>query len=305
MKSSLIKIIGRQPAVIGQSLKSIAKMMLKSRRKALPHAVGAGERLIVLGNGPSLNDTIASYGADVLQRNPTMAVNFAANAAVFVVLQPRYYIMADPVFFEGDDNEKVRLLWQNLADNVSWPMTLFVPMERLGRVRLHNPLIEVRGFNFVGLAGASWLIHSAFDRGLGMPRPRNVLIPAIMTGLLMGYREIYICGADHSWTRTLSVDGQNRLVTVQPHFYKDGEDEARRIEQVYRDIHMHDILLSFHIAFKSYFAIERYARSRGADIYNATPGSFIDAFRRRSLESLRDEDSVGQKPDGDVVGEQP
>lgn len=305
MKTSLIKTLSRQPALIGQSLKSIAKMMLKSRRRAVAQSAEAGDRLIVLGNGPSLNDTIATYGADVLQRNPTMAVNFAANAAVFVVLQPRYYILADPVFFEGDDNENVRILWQSLADNVTWPMTLFVPMERLSRVRLHNPLIEVRGFNFVGLEGASWLIHKAFDCGLGMPRPRNVLIPAIMTGMLMGYREIYICGADHSWTRTLGVDGQNRLVTVQPHFYKDGEDEARRIEQVYRDIHMHDILLSFHIAFKSYFAIERYARSRDVDIYNATPGSFIDAFRRRSLEALRDESSVGHEPDGNVIGEQP
>ena len=51
--------------------------------------------------------------------------------------------------------------------------------------------------------------------------------------------------------------------------------------------HLHDILLSFHIAFRAYFDVEDYARHRGIKIYNATPGSFIDAFERRELLALR------------------
>jgi len=52
---------------------------------------------------------------------------------------------------------------------------------------------------------------------------------------------------------------------------------------VYRDVRLHDILLSFHIAFRSYHAIERYARARGVEICNCTPGSYIDAFKRKTL----------------------
>lgn len=35
------------------------------------------------------------------------------------------------------------------------------------------------------------------------------------------------------------------------------------------------------IAFRSYWHIADYARSRGIEIINATPGSMIDAFPRR------------------------
>ena len=40
-----------------------------------------------------------------------------------------------------------------------------------------------------------------FDRGLAMPRPRNVLIPSIMAGIRLGYRRIVIVGADHGRVR--------------------------------------------------------------------------------------------------------
>lgn len=283
MNKNLKKNLAAMPARLGASLKSLVKLAVQTRRSGISRRAADGERLIILGNGPSLAQTIERYGDTALRSNALMAVNFAANTPQFAALRPQYYILADPIFFGGDTNEKVMQLWQNLSDTVDWPMTIFVPMQQTGRVRLHNRNITVEGFNFVGIEGFGWLTRAAFDAGRGMPRPRNVLIPAIMTGIRLGYKEIYITGADHSWTKTLDVDDDNRVVTVQPHFYKDDEAERQRVTQVYRDIHMHDILLSFHIAFKAYFAIADYARRRHIDIYNATPGSFIDAFPRLQL----------------------
>lgn len=114
-----------------------------------------------------------------------------------------------------------------------------------------------------------------------MPRPRNVLVPAIMTAMRAGFKEIYLAGADHGWLTTLSVTDENEVVSIQPHFYKDNDSEQKRVASVYRDVRLHEILLSMHLAFKSYHRIEQYARRRGIDIFNATPGSFIDAFRRK------------------------
>lgn len=281
------KTLKEFPERLGATLKSIVKLALQTKRCSITPHSEAGDRLIILGNGPSLADTIADYSGDILAATPLMAVNFAANTPQFDLLQPRYYVLADPLFFAADADEKVRTLWQNFADKVTWPMTIFVPVGQIGRIRLHNSNITVEGFNFTGIGGFGPFRRAVYDAGRGMPRPRNVLIPSIMTGIRLGYKEIYLTGADHSWTKTLDVDDDNRVVTVQPHFYKDDEAERRRVTQVYRDIHLHDILLSFHIAFRAYFDIEDYARHRGIKIYNATPGSFIDAFERRELLALR------------------
>lgn len=261
------------------SAKGIARMVLFSRPVNWRGIPTHGSTLIVMGNGPSLAQSLAEH-KEAFERCPLLAVNFAANTDEFFALRPSYYLMADPVFFNRASNENVERLWQNLA-KVSWPMTLFVP-RKADVMPLEN--IDVRRFNFVGVEGASWLRNFAYSRKLAMPRPRNVLIPSIMSGLWMGYRNIYITGADHSWTKTLDVNERNEVVSIQPHFYSDNDAEHKRVASVYKNIRLHELLLSFHIAFKAYFDLEAYARHIGANLYNATPGSFIDAFERRSLQ---------------------
>ena len=95
--------------------------------------------------------------------------------------------------------------------------------------------------------------------------------------------EFYNAGADHTWTATLHVDEENHVCSHQPHFYKEDDKEVKRIRTEYLKYPLHSILYSFYLAFKSYHIIEEYSRKVGVNIYNSTPGSMIDAFRRRSL----------------------
>lgn len=266
---------------LGSSAKSLVKIMTLSGKCTVKPVAKPGEALIVMGNGPSLSDTMSNH-ADALKANRLLAVNFAANAPEFYGLQPDFYVMADPVFFHDLSNANVSRLWNNLSSKITWPMTLFIPVREKYPVNLPEN-IAVERFNPVGIEGFTWLEDMAYSRGAGMPRPRNVLIPSIMTGILLGFKTIYIAGADHSWTRTLEVTEDNVVVSVQPHFYEDNAAEQQRVASVYKDIRLHEIMYSFYVAFRSYFSIERYARKKGVEIYNATPGSFIDAFTRRPL----------------------
>lgn len=270
--------IGKMIETAGITVKGLVKMVLLGRKVDWRGVGAEGDALIVMGNGPSLADSLREK-AEVFERVPLLAVNFAANTDEFFALRPRYYLMADPVFFNRGTNDNVELLWKNIG-RVDWKMTLFVPN---GQVVKPMDRVDVRRFNFVGIEGAGWLRRFAYAHKLGMPRPRNVLIPSIMAGIWMGYKNIYITGADHSWTKTLDVNERNEVVSVQPHFYRDNAAEHRRVASVYKNIRLHELLLSFHIAFKAYFDVAEYARHIGVNIYNATPGSFIDAFERRSL----------------------
>lgn len=267
-----------------KSVASLGKVLLKSRwhsiRRSDPGSgPSPGSGLTVLANGPSLRGVLDTQRDRLLAAN-LMTVNFAPNTPEFAELRPLYHVMADGVLFDAAANDNVRLLWENLR-KVSWPLTLCIPFG-MGKdlVKTLPSCVRVVRFNLTPAEGYRWLIHTLFRLGLAMPRPRNVLIPALMTGIREGFKEIVIHGADHSWSQSLWVDDNNRVVTVQPHFYKDNDKEHRRVEELYKDIHLHDIFLSFSIAFRSYFAVRDYADSRGVRILNATPGSFIDAFPR-------------------------
>lgn len=265
-------------------MKGVVKMIVQSRKtdftqNLIAHDAGS---LIVMGNGPSLKPLLEDNSlADTDCR--LLAVNFFANAPEFFTLKPSYYVMCDPHFFESKDDENVASLWRNLS-STDWSFSLFVPASRCSYVRSKvGGNVTVAAFNPVGVEGPEWFERISFGSRLAMPRPRNVLIPSIMIGLWLGYKKIYLAGADHSWMKTLRVSENNEVISVQPHFYDDGEKEHERVASVYRGVRLHEVINSFYVAFRSYFSIERYARSIGARIYNSTPGSFIDAFERKPL----------------------
>lgn len=260
---------------------TLGKVMIKSRSVGKNTKKGRGKKLIVMGNGPSLRQTIDA-SEPILRKYDTMAVNFAANTPDFFRLCPRHYILADPHFFKTDNKDpNVVKLWEAL-DKVDWEMTLHLPVSMKNRIRMPAN-VDCAYFNMTPGEGYDSVCHRLFRGGLAMPRPRNVLIPAIMEGIRAGYETVYIAGADHTWPHTLNVDDLNRVVSVQPHFYEDNKKELDRVAEEYAGLHIHDVLGSMVVAFRSYHAVRRYAEKSGVEIFNSTPGSLIDAFTRRSL----------------------
>ena len=239
--------------------------------------------LLVLGNGPSLRTNL-DKDMDILRSHDTLAVNFAANTPDFRTLRPIYYVLADPHFFQNTDDANVERLMSSLSE-VDWEMTLFVPARTARMVRnlIRNRNIRIAGFNMLAAEGFTSLTRLVMRKRFGMPRPRNVLIPSLMIGIWLGYRKIVVLGADHSWLKTLTVDNDNKVVSVQPHFYKENPKEIERITRAYDSRRLHEVLESMCIAFKAYHAIEGFARSLGVEILNATPDSYIDAFRRTDI----------------------
>lgn len=279
--SGIAKKLTDGVSAAGLMLKSMVKIALQSRPVSLPHD-GDGGELIILANGPSLAATIAEHG-ERLRNSRTLAVNFAACAPEFTSLKPRYYLMADPHFFTRTEQPNVQRLYEVLR-GVDWDMTVIVPRQYAAETRrLLAERLPVADFNFIGLEGPNWFERLVYGARLGMPRPRNVLIPALMCAMWMGYRTVKVAGADHSWLRTIWVNDRNEVVSVQPHFYKEDKKEEQRVRSEYTAYRLHQILYSFYVAFKSYDGVAMFARSCGADIINVTPDSFIDAFPRGTL----------------------
>lgn len=265
-----------------QTALSIIKIILLSRPCSTPPQASEGDELVILGNGPSLNDTMERQTSFLKSRH-LLAVNFAANTTIFTELKPCFYMLTDPVFFNRMELDNVQTLWRNFAEKVDWDMTLFIPtkVKRKGKwykdVTTNNH-ISICTYNMTPVEGLNWFENFIYSHGMGMPRPRNVLIPSIMQGIAMHYKTIYLAGADHSWLKTLSVDDENRVVSIQPHFYKEDKKEEERIKVDYMKIKLHEVLESMYIAFRTYHTIRRYADHRGTNIINITPDSYIDAF---------------------------
>ncbi len=274
---------------LAQSAMSVVKIALLSRRPS-PLPPASVSELVILANGPSLSSTVEEH-SDFLKGKALLAVNFCATSPMFERLRPEYYLIADPLFWIVD--EKRDKLFGALAGRTSWPMHFFVPAKAMADKRWQtmiasNPNIRLHVYNTTPIEGFRGFAEWIYRRGLGVPRPHNVLIPSIAQALRMPFDKIYLAGADHSWLPEITVTDSNEVLMNQKHFYDDGKSRAEGVKQEnLATARLHTILFHMYTAFKAYFTLRDYAESLGKEVINITPGSYIDAFPRLKLSDTK------------------
>lgn len=270
-----------------QTLLSLVKIPLMSRgRSPLPRDLSNADELVILANGPSLNKTVETQ-KEFLDSRTLMAVNFCATSSIYTELRPEIYLIADPLFWIVD--EKMNRLFGALAQKTTWPIHFFIPYKANKKPQWKNILkdngnIKIHYYNTTPIEGFDRFTDMVYKSGLGMPRPHNVLIPAIAVALRMSFKKIYLAGADHSWLPEIVVTDNNEVLMNQKHFYDHNTSSAQKVsKEDLSSSNLHTILYHMHVAFKSYFVLQRYALKMGKEVINITPGSFIDAFPRLKL----------------------
>ncbi|MFA7289245.1 MAG: hypothetical protein WC055_10260 [Melioribacteraceae bacterium] len=251
----------------------------------LPEEKGS---IVILGNGPSLKNTL-NENLDFIKSpdKKRMAVNMFCNSETYSEIKPEYYILNAPEFFRNVVTEMwEEMRWkvfQNLKDKTNWDMILLVPAiasksEYFKKFMDVQTRIKIVYYNTTPAEGFTSFIQFLFKRNLGMPRPHNVLVPAIFLSLNMGFKEIYLVGADHSWHEDIKVDETNKTTVNHEHFYDAGKVTMPMYKLDGEEYRIHDIFRKLHLAFKGYFIIKDYAEKLDAKIFNASVRSYIDAF---------------------------
>ncbi|GAB3491595.1 hypothetical protein GCM10027341_04800 [Spirosoma knui] len=276
------------------SLLSLVKVALRSR-----HATHLPARQLptcsVLGNGPSLNESLEQH-FEFIKTTEIVCVNNFAHAPIFVELKPQHYVISDPNYFlyteKTTDRDDIRRTLSVFLEQVNWPMTLYVPHFAKGSYLLRqiaqgNSVIQVIYFNYTVVSGFQSLMHWLYARGLGMPRAQTVIIAALTLMINRRFNTIYLFGADTSWHEQIRLDEKNQLLIKQIHFYDKPKDV--RHEPVYSDAQrqrtfsMASQFLSLHKVFRGYEVLRNYADHMGVTILNASAKSYIDAFERITI----------------------
>jgi hypothetical protein len=282
-----------------QSLVTLARIILQSRWRGILKSEFTNPKAscLILGNGPSLNATIEQY-ADQFERFDLVAVNSFASSQYYTQLEPRFYIINASIVFLPDD--QLTPLYQNLkhsmlgsiAEKTTWEMELMVPFvaqksEYFQNLLKQNKHIRPLYFNYQSIEGFTGLKRFFFRKGLGTPRPHNVIIPAIMNCIYLKYKTIALVGADHSWLKEISVSDENVALVNQKHFYDENESKAAPMSDYQiRPRRLHEMLLKFMLSFKGYWEINEYIEGSDIHIYNCSETSMIDAFERKKLTEI-------------------
>jgi len=255
------------------------------------------ERIAILGTGPSLRETFRDIDPADLGEVAMMSVNEGYRAEDFSILKPSYHLIADPVYWDdGSYDEHGRPLVAALAA-AQWEITLFMPSRSRGS-RFHAALTEAKAnvlfFRSTAIKGLPLFEYFAFIAKLGMPRPQNVLVAAISVALWMGYGEVAIVGADHTWHREIELSDANVLMVRQVHSYDSAVEWKpflkpsgisntilRKPLSASDTFSVREIFLAWAVVHESYEKLHAIARRSGAQVWNCSSTTFIDAFKRK------------------------
>lgn len=256
--------------------------------------MNASGKILILGNGPSLGKQLPRLISEkASEQGDIMAVNFFSLSEDFTTLKPKYYVLSDPQFFRrAGYNERIEAMYKALAENVSWPMTLYVQYynpEKFDYAAAigHNPNIKIVKFHTTLFRGFRNVEFWCYRHGLGSGNFGTVVQNGEFIAMLLGYRTIELYGVDHTLLEGLTVNEKNQLCRIKSHYYDKTPQPA---EPIYvnattppRPYTMASYLAETAELFRGHEVLAEYARTQGVRIINRTKGSMIDAYEREPL----------------------
>jgi putative uncharacterized protein (fragment) len=241
------------------------------------------ETICILGNGPSLE----KFNQDVPEgkKKDCCTVNFSGNTELFFLIKPSLYVLSDVAFYQDSQREDVQKLWQNLK-KIDWKIRILVPYTfplwfKIMLEENHN--ISVQRFCQVNWDVKLPLFKRfrlyLYSKGLLAPRNQNVMIPAIYSAILSGYRRIELYGVEHSWLPNTYVDENNVVMQKDVHYYGTTFRPWEHADG--SSMKMYEFLIMMYHTFRSYWLLRELVDYCGdVQVINKTPNSYIDAFVR-------------------------
>lgn len=283
------------PPIIMQRLEKMRNRRLKFPPSPIPVFPDRADKMILIGNGPSLSKSVELYKDEIL-RYDRLAVNFFALSDLYEVLRPNYYLFVDPAFFEIPDNQRdtIHRLIDVIVTKTSWHLRLCAPLG-VENTPLVNALKKNSNIEFVYYFGGErnigeLSIYEAWDRNLICPPNRNSLNVGLYLALYWGYTETFFIGLDMSSLEDIRIDQEtNELFSIDTHFYNNKKvySDKKLFDtnrgRIRSDWKLHEYIYAFGKMFENFYDLNMYAQYKGLKVYNASEYSWVNCFERRKL----------------------
>ena len=245
-------------------------------------------KLFILANGPSLSEVYNQL--DKVKDVDFCAVNNSILTDFFWEKHPKIYCFTDRGF-HSVDSEEIKSVRNKILE-INWPIAICIPYHYPKWFAQHcqkNSYVKVYRYNTSPWSPELKIFKSLrmyfYAHGLCAPNCSNVIVAAIYSSILLGYKSIYLFGVEHSWMRDVRVNEKNEVVLVDRHYY--GEKERVWVDYNGNPIKISDLCESLSSTFHSYYDLEEFSKYIGAvKIINCTKGSYIDAFERGEISEL-------------------
>lgn len=210
-----------------------------------------GKRCFILGTGPSLKN----FDYKLLEDEIVFGVNYVYKGEIINHIVPKYYCIYDENFYYRDIQD-LKDVMEKLKSTTFFLRTKAI--DPINKLKPRNSNIYYQSCNVF-----QYNDYIKVDMTKNITAPFNVVLGCIQTAIYMGFKEIYLLGCDYNSFASQKLE----------HFYDDNS------------IHSREMTLGFELKYYAmvtyhHYALNKYANDNGLCIYNITPNSLLDAYKR-------------------------
>lgn len=289
MKFKIIDFLYKLFHLIFELLYILLKNFPAYRFKIQLNAENTSSKMVVLANGPSLQEDINEFQPRDNQYT-FFAVNYFATTPLFKIYKPKHYVIIDSLMFSKSFNDtrvsvKTEELFNVFINDIYWPISLYLPTNVYKDKDIVNKFstnskVTVYSFNSQMSNTFESIRNLLFRFNIAAPVTNNVASAGIYLSILLGFKTIYITGVDHSWVKSIFVNDKNQVCIKDDHFFNPNVVPTPWLKSNGELFKMSEILFAFSTMFKSYEILRLFADKADVVIINKTKNSFIDAFKR-------------------------
>lgn len=221
-----------------------------------------GESCFIIGNGPSLRPE------DLEKLSSANVHTFAANRIYKMFdktyWRPTYFACEDPIIIkdiEGDIN-RIECKYKFIPINLKYD--LGVNINGACYINMKYNRDDSNNYGFLE------------DIASNITCNGTVTITSIQLAAYMGYKDIYLIGVDHSYSKMVNDKGEIIEDKSVKDYFDDSYDSGIKNELVH----------NMDEATKSFYRARLYYKNKGVNIYNATRGGKLEVFPRVNFDEL-------------------
>ena len=237
------------------------------------YAVEQQSRCFILCNGPSVKQQ------NLLPLKNDMVISVASGYLheQYSAIKPRFHCV--PQITYGVMTEADVVAWFNEMDACLGEAKLIISDTEFELVQRYQ-LFKNREVYYLNMGRTfKECENKMFDLTKMLPGVASVPIMCLMLAMYMGYKKLYLLGAEHDSFKTKEYHYAFKPSVMH------GKDLSVKESGELKGL-LYDALKSNTVLWEQYRAVKKIAISNKVEIYNATLGGALDEFERINLEQL-------------------
>ncbi len=243
-----------------------------------------GHRCFILGNGPSMNQLDLSKLGDEY----VFCVNEFVRHEQIKNVNPNFYVLADPKFFDMDMNNEVdRALIGRFSDFFAWSdhVSLFIPLEAKECLKEYSWNCNSYFFNPSGYKSFDPNKKQPVDLTRSMPSMQAVVQYSIIIAVFMGFEKIYLIGTEQT-NIFGNIKAYMRDDEINEYAFDMNKEERRRKNEKLRSYSLPETLRGYARIFELYESLDQYCTNHGIEIKNCARETLIQKIETCDYDTL-------------------